>query len=311
MIRRGAVAVALAATAAAAWGSFGERRRFTLRDVEIPLLPTGTAPVRVLHLSDLHMAPWQREKQDWIERLSLLKPDLVLGTGDFLGHERGIDGLVRALSAFRGVPGAFVHGSNDYFAPEFKNPLKYFAGPTSSERPARKLNTAELEDFYFSLGWVDLNNAVARVATSSGEVELWGVDDAHKSYDKLSTVSADLDDSRSESPATPIVSIGVTHAPYRRVLDAFTRDGADLIVAGHTHGGQVCLPEWGGWGGTLVTNCDIPRSQAKGLSVWRQGLRHSFVNVSAGLGTSIYAPIRLFCPPEATLVTLTARSSSS
>jgi predicted MPP superfamily phosphohydrolase len=41
------------------------------------------------------------------------------------------------------------------------------------------------------------------------------------------------------------LTVGVTHAPYQRVLDAMTADGAGLVIAGHTHGGQLCLPGWG------------------------------------------------------------------
>ena len=80
------------------------------------------------------------------------------------------------------------------------------------------------------------------------------------------------------------------------MLDSFVTYGASLIFAGHTHGGQVCVPGFG----ALVTNCDIPRRQAKGLSIWRHAFRSAYLNVSAGLGTSIYAPFRFACPPEAT-----------
>jgi predicted MPP superfamily phosphohydrolase len=84
-----------------------------------------------------------------------------------------------------------------------------------------------------------------------------------------------------------------------------TADGFGLILAGHTHGGQLCVPGFG----ALVTNCDLPPRQAKGLSVHRaddgSGAR-SLLHVSAGLGTSPYAPVRFACPPEATLLTLVA-----
>ena len=98
----------------------------------------------------------------------------------------------------------------------------------------------------------------------------------------------------------PTLTVGVAHAPYQRILDSFLTHGAELILAGHTHGGQVCVPGFG----ALVTNCDIPRKQVSGLSTWRHGLRSAYLNVSAGLGTSIYAPVRFACPPEASLLTL-------
>ena len=91
-------------------------------------------------------------------------------------------------------------------------------------------------------------------------------------------------------------------------LGTLIRSGYDLIFAGHTHGGQLCLP----FKGALVTNCDLDTGRAKGLH------RHpaqapadhpeaAWLHVSAGLGTSPYAPVRFCCRPEATLLTLTPR----
>jgi predicted MPP superfamily phosphohydrolase len=108
------------------------------------------------------------------------------------------------------------------------------------------------------------------------------------------------------APADPAadLTLAVTHAPYLRVLDAMTADGADLLLAGHTHGGQLCVPGFG----ALVTNCDLPTRYAKGLHRWSAAGRQSWLHVSAGLGTSPYARVRFACPPEATLLTLRARS---
>jgi uncharacterized protein len=102
------------------------------------------------------------------------------------------------------------------------------------------------------------------------------------------------------------VRMGVTHAPYLRVLDQFARDGYETILAGHTHGGQLCLPGFG----ALVTNCDLDRGRVKGLHAHPRGAGpgtpgSSWLHVSAGLGTSPYAPVRFACRPEATLLTLT------
>lgn len=70
-------------------------------------------------------------------------------------------------------------------------------------------------------------------------------------------------------------------------------------MAGHTHGGQLCLPFYG----ALVTNCDLDRSRAKGASSWGA---ETALHVSAGIGTSPFAPLRFCCRPEATLLTLVA-----
>jgi len=298
-----------------AWATLVERTRWMLREVSLPVLPGPAAPLRVLHLSDLHMAPWQRSKQEWLRQLAVLTPDLVINTGDNLGHPHGVIGLRRALEPFAGVPGVFVNGSNDYFAPVPKNPLGYFAAPSKLVRNTPRLDTDELVGFFGELGWINLNNSAATLELRGTEVELFGVDDPHKDYDRLDLMATALDDLRADDPhgddawpheaealhrPQPAISIGVAHAPYQRILNSFITYGAELIFAGHTHGGQICLPGVG----ALVTNCDIPRSQAKGVSLWHHGPNTAWLSVSAGLGTSIYAPARFACRPEASLVTL-------
>ncbi len=96
--------------------------------------------------------------------------------------------------------------------------------------------------------------------------------------------------------------IGVIHAPYQEALNELLDDRVSLILAGHTHGGQVRVPGIG----ALTSNCDLPADQARGLSVWYDAHHAAFLNVSAGLGNSIYAPVRFACRPEATLLTLEA-----
>jgi len=316
----GAAGTALAVLAAAgagafAWGSLVERKLYTLRRVSVPVLPPGSEPIRVLQFSDLHMAPWQHDKQEWVRSLAALKPDLIVDTGDNLGHEAGQKGIERAFEPFRGVPGVFVHGSNDYFGPQAKNPLKYFAGPSKKKTStAPRLDNKALTAYFDGLGWLDLNNAAGALEIRGTHLEFFGVNDAHIGFDRVESIPGALDQLREDDPYGDdstwptdapradrnTVTIGVTHSPYRRVLDAFVTYGAAMIFAGHTHGGQVCVPGFG----ALVTNCDIPRKQVKGLSIWRHAFRSAFLNVSAGLGTSIYAPVRFACRPEATLVTL-------
>ena len=91
-------------------------------------------------------------------------------------------------------------------------------------------------------------------------------------------------------------------------------DGAGLVIAGHTHGGQLCVP----FMGALVTNCDLDRKRARGVSRWWPGAGGApssaapadaaYLAVTAGLGTSPMAPVRFACRPEATLLTLLPRA---
>ncbi|MGW9627620.1 metallophosphoesterase [Microbacterium sp. NPDC055521] len=287
---------------AAVWGIGIERYLFTVREVSAAALAPGSAPVRVLHVSDAHMAPWQRRKQRWLASLAALEPDLIVNTGDNLGHPEGLAGIRRAFAPFQGVPGVFVHGSNDVVAPTPRNPLKYFRGPSGKHPAPELLDTAAMDAFFTDeLGWADLNNAAVRMNVAGNSIDFAGVDDPHREWDDFGALTSAIS-SLGDAPSGTS-RIAVAHAPYRRVLDSFIGLGADAIFAGHTHGGQVCIPGFG----ALVANCDIPLEQAKGLSRWSHGGRTVPLNVSAGCGHSIYAPVRFACRPEATLLTLTAR----
>ncbi|GAA1546342.1 putative MPP superfamily phosphohydrolase [Microbacterium ginsengiterrae] len=297
-------AVGAVGVACAVWGVGIERHLYTVREVSAAALPPGTAPLRVLHVSDAHMAPWQRRKQDWLASLADLQPDLVVNTGDNLGHRDGLVGIRRAFEPFAGTPGVFVHGSNDVHGPTPRNPLRYFAGPSKRKITVEKLDTDALDRFLGEdLGWADLNNRAATVRVGDRDVDFFGVSDAHRDWDDLDVLPEAIAGLGTREASRPL--LGVTHAPYQRVLNRFTDLGADALFGGHTHGGQVCLPFFG----TLVANCDIPLSQAKGLSTWTHGGRSVPLNVSAGCGHSIYAPVRFACRPEATLLTLTARDT--
>lgn len=304
----GAATLAAVATAGTfAYGALVELNRFEVRRETLAILPAGSRPFTILHLSDIHMAPSQTEKQEWIRGLAVLEPDLIVDTGDNLGHIDAYDALAYALEPFHGIPGVFVNGSNDYIAPTFKNPLTYFGGPSRAGRKPIMLDNDRLTDSLEGLGWLDLNNAARALEINGSRLELFGVNDAHRGWARLDQVPGALDELREnvgwqDEDGPEAVSIGLTHAPYQRVLNSFTTNGADLIFAGHTHGGQVCLPGYG----ALVTNCDIPRDKVKGLHTWEHARRSTWLEVSAGLGTSIYAPIRFACRPEAVLVTLTA-----
>ncbi|AMM21782.1 metallophosphatase [Frondihabitans sp. PAMC 28766] len=303
----GATLAALGAAGSFAYGALVERNRFHVRRETLGILPARSRPLTILHLSDIHMAPWQTDKQEWIRGLAVLEPDLIVNTGDNLGHVDAYDALGYALEPFDGVPGVYVHGSNDYIAPKFKSPLTYFGGPSRAGQKPVMLDNDRLTDSFDDYGWLDLNNTARALELKGSRLEFFGVNDAHRGWARLDKIPGALDDLREnvgwqDEDGPRAVSIGLTHAPYQRVLNSFVTNGADLIFAGHTHGGQVCLPGYG----ALVTNCDIPRDQVAGLSTWTHALRTADLEVSAGIGTSIYAPFRFACRPEAVLVTLTA-----
>ena len=283
-------------TAYAAW----EARQYTLRRVSVPILPQGHQPLRVLHLSDVHMTPSQGRKQEWLRGLADLRPDLVVNTGDNLAHRDSVPVVRDSLGPLLDVPGVFVFGSNDYYSPSLRNPLRYLL-PDDGQRNIHtpQLPWRDLGRVFTDAGWLDLTNTREQLKVGGTRFAFAGVDDPHLEYDRLDEVAG---------PADPDadVRLAVAHAPYLRVLDQFAADGYDAIIAGHTHGGQVCLPGRG----ALTTNCDLEPARAKGLHRHPADSRpgdpgSAWLHVSAGLGTSPYVPLRVACRPEATLVTLT------
>lgn len=270
-----------------------ERNAFTLRKVTLPVLPPRVPALRVLHISDIHMTPGQKLKQAWLQQLDQLEPDLVINTGDNLSHPRGVPYVVQALGGLLGRPGVFVFGSNDYFGPRRKNPLKYFK-KDHKRVYGDPLPWQDLRAAFTERGWLDATHARRELEIANVRVSIAGVDDPHIERDRYDAISGNAD-------ARTQLRIGLTHSPEPRVLDRFAEDGYDLVLAGHTHGGQLCLPGVG----ALVTNCGIDRSRVKGASRWGS---HMYLHVSAGIGTSPFAPARFFCPPEATLLTLVSRT---
>jgi len=296
----------LLAAGAAVWGILIERHLYTVRRQSVPVLPRGAAPIRVLHISDLHLAPWQNRKMRWVRSLARLAPDLIISTGDSMGHRQALPMLQHTLEPFSGIPAAFVYGSNDYYGPMLKNPLKYLREPSRLSTRERDIDHQALHQLLTAeFGWLDLNNAAGRITVRGTELELFGLGDPHIKFDDeraLDAAITALPKRRATKKNADLVRLGVVHAPYRAALDALLRHDAEVLFAGHTHGGQVCVPGIG----ALTTNSDLPRRQAKGLSVWFDQQRAAFLNVSAGLGHSIYSPVRFACRPEVTLLTLTA-----
>jgi uncharacterized protein len=282
---------------AAIWGIGIERYLFAIRRESLSILPAGSQPLTLLHIGDLHIAPWQKRKLAWVKKLGELSPDLVVNTGDNLGHTAAVGPTLTALQPLLERTGVFVNGSNDYHAPELRNPLAYLGGPSKAGH-GHPLQTERLVGGFTSAGWLDLNNRQGRAVIKGVSINFVGVDDAHDGLDDLASIS-----SKDELASGADLVIGVSHAPYLRVIDAMGEAGVDLLLAGHTHGGQVCIPGFG----ALVTNCDLPRKNAKGLSSWNINGKTLILNVVAGLGHSIYAPVRFACRPEVRLLTLLPR----
>lgn len=279
--------LAAAGTAALLAWPFVEPHLPVLRRVTVPVLPGGWAPLRVLHVSDLHLLPGHVRRAAWIRSLAATAPDLVVSTGDHVSSAAAFGLLGDTLGALTadGTPGVFVPGNNDYFTPVRPSPIGYLTGgPARRRRP--DLPWAEGAALLESRGWTDLTHRRSTVQVGGRGVVLTGTDDAHLRRDRYGLVAGPVSG----------FGIGVTHTPQRALLRSYERDGHALVLAGHTHGGQLRLPGLG----PLITNCDLQRSRARGLT---RG-EGRWLHVSAGLGSSPYLPVRFCCRPEATLLEL-------
>jgi uncharacterized protein len=273
-----------------AYGVAIERRWYRLRRHRLDILP-GDAPAQIelLHLSDLHFVEGDDGKAAFLAGLP--RPDVTVVTGDLLGEPEAVERVVEALRPLRGRSASlFVLGSNDYYRPRPLNYLRYFLPYRARRRRAGRGRAGDLVAALEADGWVHLGNRRTEGDLGGLRAEVVGLDDAH-------IHRADL---RVASRSTGQFGLAVTHSPDP--APELAALGWDLVVAGHTHGGQVRMPLVG----ALVTNSHMPTRLVSGLI----RLGRTYLHTSPGLGTSKYAPFRFLCRPEATFLELRPRAAS-
>lgn len=291
-LARAALGTVAAGAGALAYGCLYEVNAFTLRRFTAPVLDPGTRPLRLLHLSDLHLLPTHTRKIAWVRSLARLRPDLVINTGDTWASADALDSVLDALGPLMSFPGAFVPGNSDYWTPRPKNPARYFR-PSHTAPVADPLPWPDLAAAMSECGWLDLTHMRTALEVGGVRLALTGLDDPHLRRANYSRVEG-------PAPSDAAVRIAVLHSPEPRLLQSFAGDGYDLALAGHTHGGQVRVP----FGPAIVTNCGIDVRRARWLHQWDE---HMWFHVCAGAGTNPYLPIRFACRPEASLLTLVPR----
>lgn len=269
------------------WGLI-EARLYHRRTHRLEILPPGSPTIRILQISDTHLRPAQKRLIGFLEGLSFESYDLVIATGDLLGDPRSVDITVALLDGLKGRYGRlFVLGSADYYAPRFKNYLDYFRG--KRKLGTRRNPTLKFTDALAQAGWTDLTNSDIEVDIGGMKIQITGLDDPYMGRDDPSLLVR-RDDAD--------VAICVVHDPAP-FLEA-SRASYDLVISGHTHGGQVRVPKIG----ALVTNSELPRQLAKWSTPMPRG---GMLFVSPGLGTGRYAPFRFLSRPEASILELVAK----
>ncbi|MPZ71724.1 MAG: metallophosphoesterase [Nitriliruptorales bacterium] len=288
----------VAGAAALLWGTIVERRWYVLRHATVPVLSAAaTQPLRVLHLSDLHQLPGHGHRLAFVRSCVDSGPDVVIVTGDLIESDEGIPEVVEALAEVaRDRVALAVLGAHDYWGATARNPAEYLFAP-ERRRYGRRLDTRRLVDGLAAAGYEVMDNARQTVKTPAGLIDVLGLGDPHVDLDRPGELPPD-------PPSQEVaLRLGLVHAPYRRALDALTGHGAQLVMTGHTHGGQLRVP----FAGALVNNTDLPLRQSRGLS--RYG--GAWLHVSAGLGHSRFAPVRFSCRPEATILDFVAAPEAS
>jgi len=252
---------------------YGRRKALDIQlkrnNIEIPSLPAAFDGLTLLHLSDLHVDMNPEAAQALIKLVGKLEYDLCVITGDYRALTTGpIDAAMSGMRSLCTV---------------LKQPVYAVLGNHDSIRMV-----PELEDMGIDM----LLNESIMIERQDAKLYLAGIDDAH--YFRVHN----LEKSAHGIPADG-VSILLSHTPeiYRQAAHT----GFNVMLCGHTHGGQICLP--GGYPLTLDAKC--PRYMGSGS--WRYHTMSGYTSV--GAGTSI-VDVRLNCPPEVTLHRLCSSAPS-
>jgi predicted MPP superfamily phosphohydrolase len=234
--------------------------RLTATQIVSPRLPKVFDGFRILHLSDLHTDMSEPAMARLSDLLPKLRYDLCVLTGDYRGKtfgpvEQCLAGMLRLRAALEG-PVYGVLGNHD---------------------------TVRMVPDLEAMGITMLLNESITIERGGQKICLAGVDDAH--YYRVDNIEKAASGTPHED-----FSILMSHTPeiYRQAAHA----GFDLLLAGHTHGGQVCLP-----GGIPVT-LDAVLPRAFGAGPWTYASMAGYTSVGAG---SSVVPVRFNCPPEVTL----------
>ena len=267
LLRTGLVAAAGIATAGVAWGLY-EAAWVRLEELEVglPELAPELAGLRIAHLSDFHLgipSPGSLAVHRAVEWTAARQPDLVLVTGDLLARPRG---ATRLSELFDDLPPVYaVLGNHDYA--DSRDPFS---------KPVGEVDLGQ--------GTL-LSDSSATIELRGRRVQLVGIDP--RTYMRREARPWEL--------AEPDADFRVLLSHFPRIVDYLPFRSFDLVLSGHMHDGQICLPY--GRGKVRIAHPRAP---------YNQGLYNragSVLHVSAGLGTT-FVPFRFFARPEATELVL-------
>ena len=251
--------------------------------------------LRILHISDIHLCSNTLDRLGAIENEIGRKWDLVLVTGDLIENDSGINPIARALSFLEATYGKYaVFGNHDYFGYTSSNPYQWAstvlgcfrrqAGDKYGRKNDIRALKAALEN---GAGVKVLINEALEIKTPAGRnIQIFGIDDPSRGKDRAELLYDQVD--------PDALRIVIMHSPHN--LNSIKPLRPEIILCGHTHGGQIRLP----FIGPITSASDAPRSKASG-TVELEGMR---VHVSPGLGAGKLFPFRFNSPREVTEIIL-------
>lgn len=258
------------------------------RELRLRALDPALAGLSILHLSDLHFRGPEPRKQQALGGLESLEADLVVFTGDFIDSRDGIAPAAEVCRRLRGRLGTYaVLGNHDYQSYGIFHFLGDIRGKTMHGK--RRTDTGELVQALEDAGVTVLCNDSRRLKANGAPFWVIGVDDTYSGRMDFAAALGDVEGAG--------LRLLLAHSPD--ALEGHHPDGLDLVLAGHTHGGQICLPGVG----PITTRTRLRLPQGAGVMT----LNGTLLHVSAGVGAT-GLPLRLFCPPEASLLTLAPAS---
>jgi predicted MPP superfamily phosphohydrolase len=265
---RGGVLLGALLSLAAGLRALWPRPRVVRHTLAIPGLPRAFENYRIVHLSDVHCGPWTppARVRRWVARINALSPDLVAVTGDLIttGNDY-VHPVAEALGGLRAPDGVFAcMGNHDYF--------------TDGEAFAGSLGRA---------GLTVLRNRGQAVERAGDRLFVAGVDDTW-------TQRADVPAALGQRPRDT-TTVLLAHDPL--LFPEAASRGVELILSGHTHGGQIAVPG-------LHRKLNLARLMTPfTVGLYRTG--RSTLHVTRGAGTT-GPPIRLGAPSEIAVLTLRA-----
>jgi len=237
-------------------------------ELQCPRLPAPFDGLTILHLSDLHITRWTRRLTLWQAALHSLRPDLVVVTGD-LGHrawlwKTSLPNIARLLDAIPTTLGTyFILGNHDS--------LKLGSALAKSDRRYLRNQAVILE----------------RANSNPGDQRL-----ALIGIDQHRRIDTDIPSAMQAVHASDF-KLMVLH--YPDLIFSAAAAGADVCLAGHTHGGQICWPD----GQPIIRHDSLPQEMCTGM----HRIANTWMIVNRGIGVAGLR-MRLFCPPQAILITL-------